>query len=495
MSDVKYSLTRGEMANIQDEPLKNGQILFDRETPRILMDTMIDETLTRIPIKEGIFNGTQSEWMKLTQEQQAVYKYVNFIDDAIPYKLSFVYGFHIDGSESDPDAAVTYLEDAVSMIPAHMDYLADEFSYGSWEDAFFMPRPCMLKYDGTVDYYLDPNDYAKKVDGTASDISNTSYEGNAMMEWGKNGTKIWMKIVPNKNDSTSASVYISNIRADNDFHDWSFHNCNGQSVDHFYTPIYNGSYDDNMKLRSLSGQTVGKSKTGTEEMTAAKANNPGTDELWNIECFADRLLINMLLVLMGKTLDTQTAFGYGLAVGGNERINDGFTTGVHNAKGLFYGTEENQEGYIYTNAVKIFGMENYYGFQARRTNGLILADGIFKVKLTYGQEDGSVGTGYNTNGLDYKVVNSIALSGNGGFISENKYTEDGMFPQVMNGTSSTYCCDTCRYVETGYRFALFGGSSSNYWTSVGAFCLDLSSSVLNTHWDIGASLSCKPLAV
>jgi hypothetical protein len=37
------------------------------------------------------------------------------------------------------------------------------FGYGDWKDAFFMPRPCMLRYDGTVDYYLDPNDYSRKL--------------------------------------------------------------------------------------------------------------------------------------------------------------------------------------------------------------------------------------------------------------------------------------------------------------------------------------------
>lgn len=46
-----------------------------------------------------------------------------------------------------------------------------------------MPRPCMLKSDGTVDYYLDPDDYTKKEDGeTPSDIANVNYNGNAMME-------------------------------------------------------------------------------------------------------------------------------------------------------------------------------------------------------------------------------------------------------------------------------------------------------------------------
>lgn len=81
---------------------------------------------------------------------------------------------------------MTYLSDCdnSSYTPASMNFETGTFSYGSWKkDEFFMPRPCMLKYDGTVDYYLDPNDYSKKADGTASDMANTSYAGNAMMEW------------------------------------------------------------------------------------------------------------------------------------------------------------------------------------------------------------------------------------------------------------------------------------------------------------------------
>ena len=100
-----------------------------------------------------------------------------------------IYGFIIDGNESNPSAAVSYTDDAVGLTPAHMDFTNDVFDYGSWKDAFFMPRPCMLKFDGTVDYYLDPDDYTKKIDGTASDIANSAYAGNAMMEWGQNGKK------------------------------------------------------------------------------------------------------------------------------------------------------------------------------------------------------------------------------------------------------------------------------------------------------------------
>ena len=401
-----------------------------------------------------------------------------------------IYGFQINGSESDPAAAVTYLEDAVGMTPAHMDFSTGKFDYGTWENAFFMPRPCMLKSDGTVDYYLNPDNYALKEDGTASDIANTAYAGNAMMEWGRNGHKIWLKILPT-GDGSSAKVYISNHRADSKFFDYPFHNCKGESAEHFYTPIYNGSVISST-MRSLSGQTVSKTLAGTAEITAAKANNPSTDELWNIECFADRLLINMLLILMGKSLNTQAVFGQGLNSGGSEAINDGFTTGVHNAKGLFYGTNDGTAS-TYTNAIKIFGMENYYGFQWRRTNGLILNNGATKYKLTYGTEDGSAATGYNTDGTNYKDASVTPSGTSGGYISKAKFTEDGMFSDTMSGSASTYYCDGTWFNNAAVTFALFGGIS-HLGAGGGAFSLYLNVAVSFANWDIGAALSCKPLA-
>lgn len=45
--------------------------------------------------------------------------------------------------------------------------------------------PVMMKYNGTVDYELDPNDYTKKKDGTPSDINNNKYNGNVMMQYQK----------------------------------------------------------------------------------------------------------------------------------------------------------------------------------------------------------------------------------------------------------------------------------------------------------------------
>jgi len=414
---------------------------------------------------------------------------------------STVYGFRIDNSESSPSSKVTYLEDAVGMTPAYMDYTNDVFNYGSWSDAFFMPRPCMLKYDGTVDYYLDPDDYTKKADGvTASDVANTSYGGNAMMEWGRDGKKIWYKIVPDSNNPKSASVYIADKQIDNDYHAWSFINNQGNLVDHFYTPIYNIRVDSG-KARSMSGWSASNSNTSANERTYAKANNPSTDVMWDLEVYADRLLITLLCILISKTTDASTAFGKGLASGGNQSVNNGFNTGIHNTKGLFYGTNS---GLVssgnYGNAVKIFGMENYYGFAWKRILGWVNTTSGQKVKLTHGTQDGSTASDYDFTGNGYiSVSNSTPTGTSGNHLKEMLFDSTGiMLPQNASGaSSSTYYCDEFLFDNTKTTLAGVGehdARNADVVDNIGLFAVYLYFDGTFTAWNCTGSLSCKPLS-
>lgn len=117
-------------------------------------------------------------------------------------KDHYLYGFILDQNESDPDSTVTYIEDNKGFSKAFMDYAADRFNYGDWQDTFIMPKPCMLNTNGTVAYYLDPDDYTKKIDGTDSDVANVDFDGNAMDEWGK----IFWKVTDN-GDGTGTFLF------------------------------------------------------------------------------------------------------------------------------------------------------------------------------------------------------------------------------------------------------------------------------------------------
>ena len=403
--------------------------------------------------------------------------------------VSHIYGFHIDGAESVPSAKITYLADAVGMTPAHMDYTNDVFDYGSWENAFFMPRPCMLKSDGTVDYYLDPDDYTKKLDGTASDVANDQYDGNAMMEWGKDGRKIWYKIVPDANDATSASVYIADYQADADFVDYPFHNFQGVSGNHFYTPIYNGSLDANNKLRSISGKQVMASKTATQEVSYAEANNPANTPIWNIEVYADIVLITLLLWLMGKSTDSQTVFGRGVE-SGSQAACEAYRTGAGNTKGLFYGDDGS------STLVKVFGMENFWALQWRRYVGHLLIGGTQYVKMTYGQEDGSTGNGFNLTGTGYKSKGHTPEGTSGQYMELQEYDADGFYPKKANNTNasaSKHYCDYFYFNNSGTRVPIRGGSSGSG-ASCGVSDVYLLATASSANWGFGAAVSCKPLS-
>jgi hypothetical protein len=406
--------------------------------------------------------------------------------------VSHNYGFHIDGSESVPSAKITYLADAVGMEPAKMDYTNDVFDYGSWKDAFFLPRPCMLKSDGTVDYYLDSDDYTKKEDGTASDIANDAYDGNAMMEWGKNGRKIWYKIVPDANDDTSASVYIADYQVDEGYVDYPFHSFDGASHNHFYTPIFNGWLDTNNKLRSISGKQVMASKTATNEVTYAENNNPANTPIWNIEQYCDIVLITLLLWLMGKSTNTQDVFGNGISSGSQAGC-EAYRTGSLNDKGMFYGKDGSVNT---TTAVKVFGMENFWGLQWRRYQGHLLIGGSQYVKMTYGQEDGSTADGFSLAGTGYINKGHQPTGTSGQYLKTQEYDSMGFYPKNANNTDASatkYYCDGLWFNNSGTRVPIRGGAS--YGGAVdGASAVYLNRAASTANWDLGASLSCKPLS-
>lgn len=397
------------------------------------------------------------------------------------YHDTVVYGWHIDPNESDPSKAVSYLADAVGMTPAKMG--TDTFDYGSWKNAFFMPKPCMLRYDGTVAYYLDPNDYSKKIDGTLSDVSNPAFEGNAMMEWGL----IWYKFEGGDKDG-EGFFYVSNRQVDDSYHCWCNYDSKDNIIPHFYTAIYNGTGTN--KLRSISGVALTPANgngdtTTTTEVTRATANNVDSENVeWYTEVWADRLLINALLVLMGKSLNTQTKFGRGLDTGEQE-AKEAYTTGSLNNKGLFWGSTT-----AGTSAVKVFGMENYWGCVNHRVAGCISVDHTIKIKLTHGMADGSEVSGYNQTGVGY-IENGFIPQTNG-YANKMKFDKYGFMTSMVNGSASSYYCDYF-YQQTETQYLVIGGRVASA-MKAGAFCFALSLTPLTAFWHISASLSCKPLA-
>ena len=406
--------------------------------------------------------------------------------EGIKCKNYNLYGFKLDQNESDPASMITYLSDCDNalFISAKMNYTTDTFDYGDWADAWFIKnlKPCMLKYDGTVDYELNPNDYTKKLDGTASDVSNASYGGNAMVGI----PKVYWKIVDN-GDNT-ANIYICDKKIDSDFHCWSHIDNNGNEIDYCYLSAFVGC-NINSTLRSISGQSPMTNQTGTTEINYAKSNNIGSDIIWYTGLFNDWMLINILLFLIGKSTDTQTIFGTGNNNSYVSTSNTGIkNTGTMNTKGLFWGNQDNVSG------VKVFGIEHWYGNIWRRIGGWINDKGTQKIKMTYGQSDGSTVDGYNTDGAGYIVIgNSTPIGTDGGYVSKVLFNKNGLIPTTVNGSQTTYYCNGLWFNNSQVDYAFVGGDYSGA-SLVGALCSNLYAAASYASNSLGAALSCKPLA-
>ena len=390
----------------------------------------------------------------------------------------YLYGYDLTVADSNPATRVVYPMDVdnSAYTPASMNFTTDIFNYGGWNLAVgekFMPRPCMLLYDGTVDYYLDSNDYTKKSDGvTASDITNTAYGGNAMMEWGKIYT----------HRSFYNGVYsfrISDIKLASDWDCWCNYDKDNNEINHFYTPIYFGS-SDGTRLRSLSGKTNYTGGTSSEEITLATAN--GTD--WYTEVLADHLLIQDLLTLMAKNTSSQEKYGNGRCSAGSTTV---INTGTMDTKGMFWGSNDATSG------VKVFGMENRWGNLWHRTAGWINARGTQKVKITRGTHDGSVATDYNLDGADYITLESATPSGtNAGYISSMKNDLPfGRIPITASGSTTTYECDSFYFNNAITGYAVLGGSYASTTTAAGAFTGALHWPSTNEQPLLGASITYK----
>ena len=392
-----------------------------------------------------------------------------------------LYGFKLDQNESDPASMITYLPDCdnVMFSPVFMNYTTDTFDYGDWGDVWFIKnlKPCMLKYDGTVDYELDKDDYTKKADGTPSDVANTDYEGNAMVGI----PKVYWKIIDN-GDNT-ANIYICETKLDDDFVCWSHIDNNGNEINYCYMPIYNGWKDSIGRLRSLSGQTPARYLTTIAGITAAKLNNTTDDVIWYTEVFCDKKLIELLGMLIAKSTDSQTVFGMGNTNGGDNVLK----TGTMDTKGVFWGANSGTSG------VKFFGMENYWGNLWRKTAGWINDYGTPKIKMTYGTSDGSTVTGYNTDGSGYITVENSTISGtDGGYINKMILSENGLIPTTMQGSSSTYYCDNSWFSNGQVGYAMSGGASG-HGGYCGLFCSALDHTVETGNNNDSDTISCKPL--
>ena len=411
---------------------------------------------------------------------------VDTLGSAITLKAN-LFAYHYSENDSSP-ASATYpagYDNSDFTDPFYVNLTSGAPHYGDWDPAdddlsWLFPKSCMVKYDGTVDYYLDEDDETKKADGTASDVASAAYAGNAMMEWAQNGRHIYWKFIPDQ-DGKGFTFVVGNVQV-LDLKPWNHYDCNDDVNSHFYTPKYFGS-SDGTRLRSISGGSNYVNNTRNAEVSLARANNLTSDVIWDTEVYSDWVLIANLCCLISKSMNTQDKFGYGHVHSSNTSA---IGQGTMNGKGMFFGKSDQTSG------VKVFGMENIWGTLWRAIRGLVAVNCTIKAKLTHGTADGSTAADYNFDGTNYLTAGSYP-SQTHGQISHMNVTEKTIVPTAVSGSETTFYCDYAWLYASGTYYAIVGGIWY-YAAEAGGWICYLADAASVTGTDHGAALSLKPLA-
>lgn len=476
--DKQYLCTWGGTKIVK----KLGSYPKNENDGTLVVDNKIMGQYSATPYEDTIESGEDWKYAAFPYSTNGVYCYNdrNRFTEAIIYEYTINYN-----GDSNPSTKVAYPVGSLNenYNPAYMDYNSVAFNYGDWENAFFMPRPVMVKSDGTVDYELYKTDFRYKADGiTASDYNNASYDGNVMIAF----PQIWTKV---EQDGTLLHRYIANKQVDENYKCYTHINRLGVLQDEIFVNAFQPC-NISSKLRSIAGQTIMVSQSATTERTYAQANG----QCWDMMDFGVWRMIEMLLVLMSKSMDTQTKFGFGRGTTANA------TTGELADKPMFYATSGTSNC-----GIKVFGIENLYGNYWKRILGAIGSANCIKYKLCDYTSDGSTVINYNLDGTGYKTTNAISGGSTGaggsgyyahryGNADSYQLNEDGLFPLTLNGSSSTNDCDI-NYIPTdsGAGVAIVGGSYGSG-AGGGAFALNLYNTASYAGAGIGGSLSCKPLS-
>ena len=222
-------------------------------------------------------------------------------------KLFNTYTVIIDETNSNPETALTYADDAVNMQPKSDEFLE-----------FLGAKPCLLK-EGEVVGYLNPNDFSQFEDGSTADITSGN-AGDVMIEFPKRGINIQRR---------GTNLYVSMTdELDNPNFSYLAHTKGDKEVDNIYIGAYKG-FELGGKLRSLSGKSPTGKKTIGAFRVLAQANGEGYQQ----SQWYHLVYRQVAYILYAKNLDSQTAIGRGYVDDNRSAL----ATGSTDKLGMVYG--------------------------------------------------------------------------------------------------------------------------------------------------------------
>lgn len=243
-----------------------------------------------------------------------------------------IYGFIEHMDIGSPSSRIEWTDkNAIYTTPLTVDKTNGTFSLGDWQGFPVLAnnKPYMVKSDGTPDYRLNETDYSKKLDGTASDVANTAYDGGAFS---------WLqKIYKYESRQGNDRIVKFSFERYPGFLPIGFEDENGEELEGVWLPMFYGTIVNNVAKCVATGNCItGGNKTTAAQKDAIIAFNANAKFLGGpiVETIID------LLMMFAKTSDLQGAYGSGNSNGyvNDSEQNYGMKDNAVVGGGQFFGT-------------------------------------------------------------------------------------------------------------------------------------------------------------
>ena len=341
------------------------------------------------------------------------------INKRINEKVGQEYNFYIDSAVSDPAKIITWAEIFNSTTPAE------------WLTELGI-KPCVVR-NGTVLYYLNPDNFNYTASGANADIATLG--NDVMIEIPRLGVRC-VKI-----SDTKACVTITKKpnATGFDYRAFSYNDYNDSSK--LYVGAYAGFLSSG-KLYSSSGKIPSVNSTLANFRAGATARGNG----YGVITYPILTLLQCIYCLMYRHTNSQTVVGAGYtSVSHSEPI----VTGASNAYGmnseLCTGTEQTDSHHH----VKFCGIESLWGNVFTFEDGLI-KDNFNAIKVARTLVDCADVSKYDT------IDSSYTVEGNG-FVKKMMCENGSIFlPKDLDGSSASCFCDYSS-VRDGEAISVFGG--------------------------------------
>ena len=341
-------------------------------------------------------------------------------------------------------------------------------------------RRCVLKADGTVNYYLHPDNSNFKEDGTPSKLDGT--DGNVMVEVPKFYYK-YEYVTSNGNIIHRHSVSLTPEVGYEVY--WSHMHPTEKA--YRYYPAYQG-YNSGGVLKSISGVYPTTNQSIATFRSQATANGSG----WHQIDFSLYEALTLLCIIEYGTMNIQGALGQGRAMltggswtGGSLIGITGLSNSLGNKSGnyTFAGSADAPEADL--SFMSYRGCENFFGNVWRFADG-INATGANSKTIYVNNNPATYASDVFTG--DYYST-GVVTAGTGGYARKLGNSNKGFFPtDVTGGASNIGATDYYYTSSTVNTIALVGGAANDA-LAAGPLSLRVNNASSLVHVSVGSGVA------